>query len=111
MKMNRVHEKEHWRLPVSRKEACRDRKHRGNAGFSGFAPSRRAFDAYSLAKAIPENMMIHTLTTDPAVALELGRRMAANAKRQPRLRHRLGAVWSRLFNERSPVVPRARSHS
>lgn len=49
-------------------------------------------------------MMINTLTSDPAVALELGRRMAANAKRPPRLRKRLGNVWNRLFTERGPVV-------
>ncbi len=55
--------------------------------------------------------MINTLTSDPAVALELGRRMAANAKRQPRLRHRLGAVWSRLFNEHGSVVQHSRSRS
>lgn len=56
-------------------------------------------------------MMINTLTSDPAVALELGRRMAANAKRQPRLRHRLGAAWNRLFTERAPVVKTARSRN
>ncbi len=56
-------------------------------------------------------MMINTLTSDPAVALELGRRMAANAKRPPKPRHRLSAVWSRLFNERSPAVQDVRSRS
>ncbi len=53
-------------------------------------------------------MMINLLTSDPAVALELGRRLAANAKRQPKPRHRLGVALSRMFFERTPVDKPAR---
>ena len=45
-------------------------------------------------------MMINPLTSDPAVTLELGRRLAANAKRPLRLRQRLGAAWSRMLSGR-----------
>ena len=41
-------------------------------------------------------MITHTLTSDPAVGLELGRRLALHAKnRNPR--NRVGQMWGRLF--------------
>lgn len=46
-------------------------------------------------------MITHTLTSDPAVGLELGRRLAVASRRQPRP-SRLLAAWSRLFT-RQPV--------
>ncbi len=47
-------------------------------------------------------MITHTLTSDPAVGLELGRRLALNAKRRKPARNRLGLMLSRLF-PRQPV--------
>ena len=41
-------------------------------------------------------MITHTLTSDPAIGLALGRRLALNARRQPRP-SRLQSVWTRLF--------------
>ena len=41
-------------------------------------------------------MITHTLTSDPAIGLALGRRLALNARRQPR-QSRLQTVWTRLF--------------
>ena len=41
-------------------------------------------------------MITHTLTSDPAVGLELGRRLALNAKRR-KPQNRLGQMWHRLF--------------
>ena len=61
-------------------------------------------------KFISNDMMINTLISDPAVALELGRRVAANAKRQPRHRSRLGVVLTRLFAERNPSAKSLRAH-
>ncbi len=52
------------------------------------------------SKLFLHTMMINTLISDPAVALELGRRLAVNAKRQPRLRRRWSAALNRLFAER-----------
>ena len=46
-------------------------------------------------------MITHTLTSDPTVGLELGRRLAAASRRQPRPT-RLQTIWSRLF-ARQPV--------
>ena len=46
-------------------------------------------------------MITHTLTSDPAVGLELGRRLAMNSKRR-KPQTRLGQVWTRLF-PRPPV--------
>lgn len=47
-------------------------------------------------------MITQTLTSDPAVALELGRRLALNARRPQRASTRLGSVWERWFS-RVPV--------
>ena len=41
-------------------------------------------------------MITHTLTSDPAVGLELGRRLALNSKRR-KPQNRLGQMWNRLF--------------
>ena len=41
-------------------------------------------------------MITHTLTSDPAIGLALGRRLALNARRQPRP-SRLQTVWARFF--------------
>ena len=42
-------------------------------------------------------MIMRTLTSDPAVALELGRRLAVNAQRQQREATKASSVWSRWF--------------
>lgn len=47
-------------------------------------------------------MITPTLTSDPVIGLELGRRLALNAKRRKPSRSRLGQMWSRLF-PRQPV--------
>ena len=47
-------------------------------------------------------MIMRTLTSDPAVALELGRRLAVNAQQQRREPASAGSVWNRWFG-RSPV--------
>ena len=50
-----------------------------------------------LVNAISKAIMItHTLTSDPAVGLELGRRLAVASRRQPRP-SRLHTLWTRLF--------------
>ena len=49
-------------------------------------------------------MITHTLTSDPAIGLELGRRLAQKVKRRKQPRNRLGQMWSRLFL-RQPVTP------
>ena len=46
-------------------------------------------------------MITHTLTSDPAVGLELTRRIAVASRRQPRP-SRLQAIWTRWFT-RQPV--------
>ena len=53
-------------------------------------------------------MTINTLTSDPAFALELGRRLAVNAKRPPRMRTRLGLALNRFFVERGAAAKHAR---
>ncbi len=46
-------------------------------------------------------MITHTLTSDPAIGLELGRRIAVASRRQIRP-SRLHTIWTRLFT-RQPV--------
>lgn len=56
--------------------------------------------------------MTKMLTSDPAVAMELGRRLAVNAQRQPRLPRRLGAVLSRFFTAgHRPAVKKLRARA
>ena len=47
-------------------------------------------------------MIINTLSSDPAVSLELGRRIARTEQRRRQGRRTFGAVLSRLFS-RHPV--------
>ena len=48
-------------------------------------------------------MIINTLSSDPSIALELGRRIARTEERRRRQRHgSLSEMWNRLF-ERHPV--------
>ena len=49
-------------------------------------------------------MIIHTLSSDASIALELGRRIAkTDSRRSRRPRRSLGVMWSGLFVARPPV--------
>ena len=66
-------------------------------------PPRRNGTNFPRPNFLGDPMITHTLTSDPAVGLELGRRLALNAKsRKPTKLGPLGLMWQRLF-PRQPV--------
>ena len=64
---------------------------------------------YQYANSFGLIMIMQTLTSDPAVGLELGRRLALNAKRRKPSPNRLGQMLSRLFPR--PAVKLGTLHS
>lgn len=55
-------------------------------------------------------MIINTLSSNPSLALELGRRIAATEQRRREPRVGLSAVWHRLF-ARQPAAKLVREHA
>ena len=85
------------------------------SGASGKPPIFGAFTTVRTFARVSDHtfqhMIISTLSSDPATAMELGRRIAAteHCRRQPRQRG-LGAMFGRFF-ARHPAAKLVRAHA